>query len=620
MSYFLNTAVNIEGNKKLRDPQIEAYYKIKDYFSSPREDRNALVVLPTGTGKSGLVSIAPYGVAKKRVLIITPGLVTKDSIRKTQELLEGSFWLKHDVIFSIQDIPVVNEYTPDISDEHLNASHIVYTNIQKLTGSRESSLINRVDSDFFDFIIIDEAHHAPAKSWVDATLYFSEAKLLHVTGTPYRGDGASIPGVKIHETKLSEVMRKRYVKWLRKETVNSKDLFFYTPDIPGKKLTKEEVLSFHEKEWIEKSIALSKDCSVEVINHSIEKWHDLKNLSPRVPHKILAVGCSISHAEDLKDWYEERGLKTIIVHSHMAKEEIEQSFRLIDAHQCDVVVSVNMLMEGYDHKYLSILSIFRPYRSDNAFAQIVGRILRAIPDTEITDFSIDNNGLVIFHEEIGLNEQWEKFQSEINRVEKRQAREMSFSDQEYNERNSLLAEIASGEGFLSDRDSYLEGFDFNEKFEEARKQVEEKVKEKVEKISEALGISEEAAEELRNKLEEQESRNAAIDIDAVLLEKRPAQARKKLRQMLTDKVQDAVYNLLIDIDIGEKSSELAPVFSKHMRNVKATDANDGILVRYVFSRLVREFGPVDKRDNSTLLKSMDKIDDFIEEIRRMLDA
>ncbi|HFK6838267.1 TPA: DEAD/DEAH box helicase family protein, partial [Enterobacter roggenkampii] len=84
MSYFTNTAVNIEGNRKLRTPQIEAYIKIRDFFSNPGQ-REALVVLPTGTGKSGLISIAPYGVSQKRVLIITPGLVTKDSIRKTQE-------------------------------------------------------------------------------------------------------------------------------------------------------------------------------------------------------------------------------------------------------------------------------------------------------------------------------------------------------------------------------------------------------------------------------------------------------------------------------------------------------------------------------------------------------
>ncbi|EEX4325808.1 TPA: DEAD/DEAH box helicase, partial [Escherichia coli] len=241
MTYFTNTAVNIEGNRKLRTPQIEAYIKIREFFSDP-EHREALVILPTGTGKSGLISIAPYGVSQKRVLIITPGLVTKDSIRKTQEVLEDNFWINYDIVFSSKDIPVVSEYTPDISSEHLEQSHIIFSNIQRISGNRKSALINRVPEDFFDFIIVDEAHHAPAQSWRDALKYFSKAKVLHVTGTPYRGDAQEIPGEIIHETPLSEVMRAKYVKWLRKETVNAHELYFTTPDIPNKKLTKEDIL------------------------------------------------------------------------------------------------------------------------------------------------------------------------------------------------------------------------------------------------------------------------------------------------------------------------------------------------------------------------------------------
>ncbi|HIB7290296.1 TPA: DEAD/DEAH box helicase family protein [Escherichia coli] len=103
MSYFFDTPVNIEGNKKLRSPQIEAYIKIKEFFSD-EENKEALVVLPTGTGKSGLISIAPFGVARKKVLIITPGLITKESIRKTQEVLENNFWVNFDIVFNSKDI------------------------------------------------------------------------------------------------------------------------------------------------------------------------------------------------------------------------------------------------------------------------------------------------------------------------------------------------------------------------------------------------------------------------------------------------------------------------------------------------------------------------------------
>ncbi|MFP1528779.1 hypothetical protein ACLB1R_26030 [Escherichia coli] len=120
-------------------------------------------------------------------MIITPGLVTKDSIRKTQEVLEDNFWINYDIVFSSKDIPVVSEYTPDISSEHLEQSHIIFSNIQRISGNRKSALINRVPEDLLGFFVRLMKHimHQP-KAGVMLFQYFSKAKVLHVTGTPYR--------------------------------------------------------------------------------------------------------------------------------------------------------------------------------------------------------------------------------------------------------------------------------------------------------------------------------------------------------------------------------------------------------------------------------------------------
>ncbi|WP_416261109.1 DEAD/DEAH box helicase [Gibbsiella quercinecans] len=618
MSYFFDTAVNIEGNTKLRAPQIEAYIKIKDFFSD-EENKEALVVLPTGTGKSGLISIAPFGVAHKKVLIITPGLITKDSIRKTQEVLADNFWVNFDIVFSSKDIPIVNEYSAELSGEHLLSSHIVYSNIQKVASTRDNALINRVPSDFFDLIIIDEAHHAPAQSWRDTLRYFSNAKILHVTGTPYRGDNQEIPGVRIHETPLSEVMRDKYVKWLRKETVNAHELFFSTPEQPGIKLSKEQILMLKDKEWIEKSIALSKECSLDVIDHSISKLRELKEASPNVPHKILAVGCSIAHAEDLLTWYKDRGMTSVIVHSEMEQSELSDALMKVEHHQCDVVISVNMLMEGYDHKYLTVLAIFRPYRSLNAFAQVVGRILRVIPESEITHFEIDNNGIVIFHEEIGLNVMWENFQKEVDRARRASVREYTFTDRDYVERSSELAGVESDSAYISDSDSYLNDIDFNALFEQKRNEISDSVTQQIEKIKQSgVELPEDALEALRQTLAEKAVQKAAQIIDPELIEKRPHQARKLMRGILKTRTQDAVSNLLIDNNIGEKNSELYDVFNRYVPYLKTTDANDGILVRYVNIKLASAYGPVDKRDNKTLLQSIKDLDKILAEVERMI--
>ncbi|EOA2939202.1 TPA: DEAD/DEAH box helicase, partial [Yersinia enterocolitica] len=372
-------------------------------------------------------------------------------------------------------------------------------------------------------------------------------------------------------------------------------------------------------EWIEKSVALSEECSKDVIEHSIRRLDELKKISTSVPHKILAVGCSITHAEDLYKWYTEKGLRATIIHSEMEPERIAASFKEIDNNNCDVVISVNMLMEGYDHKYLSILAIFRPYRSLNAFAQVVGRILRAIPDNEIAAFEIDNNGLVIFHEEIGLNVMWDTFQKEVDRAKRASVREYIFSDRDYVEREQALAGIASDGAYVSETDSYLDDIDFNALFEQKRAEISEAVSSQIEKIRLAgITLSDSAIEGLKKSLVEEEARKVADIIDPELIEKRPHIARKRMREILKTRTQDEVANLLNDKGIGEKSSELYDIFGRHMQYIAPTDANDGILMRYINLKLSKAFGRVDERDNKTLLQSIDALPGILKEVERMI--
>ncbi|WP_047275912.1 DEAD/DEAH box helicase [Pseudomonas lundensis] len=618
MSYFIDTPFNIEGNTKLRTPQIEAYLKIRDFFSDP-ENKEALVVLPTGTGKSGLISIAPYGVSNGRVLIVTPGLVTKDSIRKTQDALHDNFWVNFDIVFNYKHLPITTAYNPNLLRTHLDESQFIYTNIQQLSQARESSLPRQVPRDYFDLIIIDEAHHSPANSWKDLLAYFEGAKKLFVTGTPFRGDGLSLPGQLIHETKLSEVMRDRYVKWLRKETVNASELFFTMPAFPGRQFTKDQILAYKDSEWIEKSVALSEACSKDVINHSLNSLNDLRQKSETVPHKILAIGCSILHAEDLRTWYLQSGMRVALVHSEMDPEFREEEFKRIERNEVDVVVSVNMLMEGYDHKYLTILALFRPYRSINAFAQVVGRVLRAIPLEEITAFEIDNNALVIYHEETGLNEMWSLFQTEVDRAKQQRTKEYGDLDTDYVQRDNALAGVSTLESFVATQDSYLPDIDFNALFQQKRKEIDEAANAQVQIFKAAGNITdEETLRKLKSVLVESQLKEASEYIDPDLVEKRPAQARQKLREILTKKIQDESTSLLIDKLKDLKGTDLAPHFKRHVPRITDGLANDAVLVIFINSKLYSRFGKRDALDNKMLIKSLDYIPTIVDELRSML--
>lgn len=617
MSYFLDTPANIEGNSKLRAPQIEAYLKIRSFFNET-DEKEALVVLPTGTGKSGLISIAPFGVSTGRVLVVTPGLVTKDSIRKTQEVLHDNFWINYDVLFSYKDLPITTEYNSASLRQHLDHSNIIYSNIHQLSSNRESSLINNVPQDYFDLIIIDEAHHSPAESWIQLLSHFKSAKKLYVTGTPFRGDNKELPGHLIHETQLSEVMRDRYVKWLRKETVNANSLFFTIAEFPGRQFSKEEVLAYKDREWLEKSVALSEACSKDVISQSIAQLSELKKRSPNVPHKILAIGCSILHAQDLCTWYEEMGLKPAMVHSKMEPEQLDSEFKKINNNEVDVVVSVNMLMEGYDHKYLTILALFRPYRSINAFAQIVGRVLRAIPESEITAFEIDNNALIIYHSETGLDEMWHVFQREVDRAKHQRSRDYDGLEREYIQRENSLASVATNNSFVGNAESYLADLDFNELFRQKRKEIDDAAEAQMESIKKTGDFDEETLRKLKDVLVETKTKEASQFIDPDLVEKRPALARQSLRKILVKKIEDETASLLSDKGLSDKGNELAQDFQRLINRIKSDTQNDAVLVIYINSKLYSRFGKRDTLENKELIRAVEYVPVIMQELRGML--
>lgn len=614
MSYFKETVAYINGNKKLREPQREAYISAYEYFSE-NEKGEALIVLPTGTGKSGLISILPFGISNGRVLVVTPGLITKQSVVKTLNPLEDNFWINYDIIFDPEDMPVVVEYDTNVLDESLEKSNFVVANIHKLYKDSENSLLNRVPPDFFDMVIIDEAHHSAASSWKDVLQYFSDAKKVHLTGTPYRGDDEPIPGENIHTTSLATAMRLKLVKWLRKSTVNSEEMFFYIPN-DNHKYTKNEVLEFKEAEWVQRSVALSKDCSELVIDESINKLNELKKLSPNVPHKILAVACSIAHAEDVSKWYCDKGMSVVIVHSELEKEELEENLFKIENHECNVVVSVNMLMEGYDHKYLSVLAIFRPYKSKNAFAQIVGRVLRTIPEDEITDYAIDNNAYVIYHQETGLDVMWQSFQKEVEKSKVVPVKEYYFSDREYRERESSYASISVSQAYSTEADSYLPEIDFNEKFEEAKREIEERINEKIKKLG-AVGLSEDDIELFRDALRNKEIKNEKDKMDRLLVEKRPETARTEIRTFLYNTANEAAQDILTRKGINPKGHSLYNSF-KNIIYIKPDTNNDAIIVIYINTRLKNKFGAVKTRTPEQLLQSKKYIETIVTELDKMI--
>lgn len=551
--YFMSNIPNIDENDNLRDPQKIAYAKIYDHFITANKTTDAIVVLPTGVGKTGLMGLLPFGISRGRVLIITPQIVIKDSVIGSLDPdFPDNFWLKHKVFEKTKDLPCLIEFEgAETKDEWLNSANIVIVNIQKLQSRLSNSLINRVSSDFFDMVIIDEAHHSTALTWLETIQHFSRAKVVKLTGTPFRSDGEKIVGEVVYEYKLSSAMAKGYVKSLEN--------FFYVPeklyltmDGDNHQYTLDEILDqgLKDQDWISRSVAYSVECSEKVVLESINKLEKKLSNNNTVPHKIIAVACSIYHAKQVQELYENKGYKTAIVHSDMEKAAKEGALSDIENHRVQVVINVAMLGEGYDHPYLSVAAIFRPFKTLLPYAQFIGRVLRSIPSEEVTRAS-DNIAEIVCHQDLNLNSLWEYYKKEIQESEtikylatiNLDTGEDGSDDKDYVGKNfdkSYGVVIDKGQGKLIG-DAYL-----TTQLIEQRKKEEEEDLRKLEGIQKLLGIS---AEEARTILLQTKVSQPLI--------KRPDLFIRRKRTGIDARIrEDIVPNLLEKFNLQLRGTEL----------------------------------------------------------------
>ena len=191
-TFFTHLDFNIEENASLRDPQRDAYLRTFEFFRAGKN--KAILQIPVGCGKTGLAAILPFGIAEGRALIIAPNLTIKKGLYAAMDITNRPkcFWRKAGVLNNEQMVAGPLACTLDTGNITVaSKSHLVITNIHQLATNIEKWLLQFPD-DFFDMIIIDEAHHSAADSWKKVLGRFPNAKIIHLTATPFRRDRKSV--------------------------------------------------------------------------------------------------------------------------------------------------------------------------------------------------------------------------------------------------------------------------------------------------------------------------------------------------------------------------------------------------------------------------------------------
>ena len=394
-TFFMHMEPNIDDNAFLRDPQRDGYIRTYEFFRAGKN--KAILQLPVGCGKTGLAALLPLGLAKGRALVIAPNLTIKTGLFEAMDITnrQKCFWRRARVLGNDQMVSGPLACTLETGNVSVAAkSHIVITNIQQLAASADKWL-TQFPADFFDMIIVDEAHHSAASSWQKVIDRFNSAKVIHLTATPFRSDRQEIDGELVFRYSFRSATLKGYIKRLKASYVAPAEITLGFRDDRAQTYTLDEVLKLKEEDWFSRGVALAPACNRHIVDSSLERLEELRQSGTR--HQLIAVACSIKHAREIRSLYQERGYNAEVIHSKQSDDKQAEILGTLYNGTLDCIVQVQML--GFDHPKLSVAAIFRPFRTLAPYIQFAGRIMRVVVQNDATH--PDNVGHIVTH--LGMN-------------------------------------------------------------------------------------------------------------------------------------------------------------------------------------------------------------------------
>ena len=230
-------------------------------------------------------------------------------------------------------------------------------------------------------IVIDEAHHALAKTYKEMWERFPNAKFLGLTATPCRLNGKGF-------TDLFDVLVQ---SWSVPEFISKGRLATYDfVSIKSDSVTQRLIDSLQKRgadgdyQNKEMDMLLNKKPSIERLYRSLEEFGK--------DRKGIVYAINISHAQKITKLYQENGVKAIAIDSKTPATERQQDIEAFKKGDIPVLVNVDIFSEGFDCPDVEFVQLARPTLSLAKYLQMVGRGLRVAKGKK-NCVIIDNVGL-----------------------------------------------------------------------------------------------------------------------------------------------------------------------------------------------------------------------------------
>lgn len=324
-----------------RGAQIEALYALED--SRSEGVTKGLVQAATGVGKTYL---AAFDSAKyKRVLFVA----------HREEILKQA-------AISFKNVRHSDDYGFFYGKQKDTDKAVIFASVATL-GRKEYLTEDVFVPDYFDYVIIDEFHHAVNEQYQRIVKYFKPQFLLGLTATPERMDGKNIYEIcdynVPYEISLKEAINKGMLVPFHYYGIYDETDYSSLHLVKGR---------YDEKELNETYIGNIKRYDL------IYKYY-MKYRSKRA----LGFCCSKQHAEEMAKEFCKRGIEAVAVYSNADgefSEDRDKAIEKLKKQEIKMIFSVDMFNEGVDIAALDMVMFLRPTESPIVFLQQLGRGLR----------------------------------------------------------------------------------------------------------------------------------------------------------------------------------------------------------------------------------------------------
>jgi superfamily II DNA or RNA helicase len=237
----------------------------------------------------------------------------------------------------------------------------LFMSIQSFNSAK---LYEKTTADFYDFIIVDEFHHAEAPSYQRLLDYYNPKILLGLTATPERMDGKNV--LERFDDRIAAEMR--LPEAIDRKLLSPFQYFAVSDLVDLSQLT--WTRGGYDKKQLE-NVYTNNDIRVNQIITSLHKYvTDME--------EVIGLGfcVSVEHANYMADRFNKNGMASIALTGESGDEERNSAKKRLVGGEIKFIFTVDLYNEGVDIPEVNTILFLRPTESLTIFLQQLGRGLR----------------------------------------------------------------------------------------------------------------------------------------------------------------------------------------------------------------------------------------------------